>query len=142
MEILLHPLAHSELARVPMGERRAIANAIDKLRRPVHSWPTRTRARCRGQRELRPRAGRSPWRAFYQRAGALLVVAAIGPEAQVDPRGFRRAVEDALARMTEFGDSEGEMAAKSKLIPWEDVLAEQLCDPEFRTEWERTALAR
>src|SRR5688572_12056227 len=34
------------------------------------------------------------------------------------------------------------MAAKSDLIPWEDVLAEQLADPEFRAEWERTALAR
>lgn len=29
-----------------------------------------------------------------------------------------------------------------RLISHEDVLAEQLLDPEFRTEWERTALAR
>jgi ribosome-binding protein aMBF1 (putative translation factor) len=28
------------------------------------------------------------------------------------------------------------------LIPQEDVLAEELRDPEFRAEWERTALAR
>ncbi|TAK22487.1 MAG: XRE family transcriptional regulator [Chloroflexota bacterium] len=34
------------------------------------------------------------------------------------------------------------MAARTKLIPWEDVLTEQLRDPEFRSEWDRTALAR
>lgn len=34
-----------------------------------------------GLRELRPRAGRSPWRAMYQRVGDVFVIAAIGPEA-------------------------------------------------------------
>lgn len=32
--------------------------------------------------------------------------------------------------------------AASQLISHEDVLAEELRDPEFRAEWERTALAR
>jgi hypothetical protein len=30
-------------------------------------------------RELRPRAGRSPWRGFYRRLGDVLVISAIGP---------------------------------------------------------------
>lgn len=30
----------------------------------------------------------------------------------------------------------------SKGKPWQEVLAEQLGDPEFRREWERTAVAR
>lgn len=34
------------------------------------------------------------------------------------------------------------MATRNKPIPWEDVLAEELRDPAFRTEWERTVLAR
>lgn len=49
--------------------------------------------------ELRPRAGRSPWRAFYRQVGAAMVIAAIGPEATVDPRGFARAVRVAERRL-------------------------------------------
>ncbi|MBI2302248.1 MAG: hypothetical protein HYU66_25375 [Armatimonadetes bacterium] len=52
-------------------------------------------------RELRPRAGRSRWRAFYRREEGELVVAAIGPEAQVNRRGFERAVRTALERLAE-----------------------------------------
>jgi hypothetical protein len=50
-------------------------------------------------RELRPRAGRSAWRAFYRRIGAVMVIGAIDPEAQHDPRGFRRPVVDAESRL-------------------------------------------
>ena len=50
-------------------------------------------------RELRPRSGRSPWRAFYRRIGATMVIGAIGSEAQNDPRAFRRAVADAERRL-------------------------------------------
>lgn len=53
-------------------------------------------------RELRPRAGRSPWRAFYRRIGDTLVIAAVGPEANVDRRGFRAAVQHAEARLAEI----------------------------------------
>lgn len=52
-----------------------------------------------GWRELRPRAGRSPWRAFYRRRGDVFVLASIGPEAQVDALGFRRAVRMADERL-------------------------------------------
>ena len=50
-------------------------------------------------RERRPRAGRSPWRAFYRRIGDLLVIGAIGPEADVNPPAFRRAVTAAIDRL-------------------------------------------
>lgn len=53
-------------------------------------------------RELRPRAGRSAWRALYRQVGEVLVVAAVGPEAQSDPRGFERAVRRALQRLAEL----------------------------------------
>ena len=50
-------------------------------------------------RELRPRAGNCPWRAFYRQVGDVFVVAAIGPEAQVKPRGFDRAIQAAEQRL-------------------------------------------
>jgi hypothetical protein len=39
-------------------------------------------------RELRPRAGRSAYRALYRQIGEVFVVAAVGPEAQSDPRAL------------------------------------------------------
>ena len=50
-------------------------------------------------RELRPRAGRSQWRAFYRRIGDLMVIGSIGPEARSDPRGFQAAVQTAVERL-------------------------------------------
>lgn len=55
---------------------------------------------AQGLRELRPRAGRSAWRALYRQIGQVFVVAAIGPEAQCGPRGFDRAVRRALERLS------------------------------------------
>ncbi len=64
-------------------------------------------ARARGDelRDLRSRAGSSAWRAFYQSIDDEFVVAAIGPEAQSDPKGFARAVELALVRLESDGDN-------------------------------------
>jgi hypothetical protein len=51
-------------------------------------------------RELRPRAGRSPWRGLYRRIGPdAFVIAAITPEAQVDQRRFDRQVAVAATRL-------------------------------------------
>ena len=50
-------------------------------------------------RELRPRRGNSPWRAFYRRIGDVFVVGAVGPEADIDQQGFRRAVKAAQGRL-------------------------------------------
>ncbi len=52
--------------------------------------------------ELRPRAGRSAWRALYRQVGDVFVLAAVGPEAQSDPRGFDRAVRRALRRLADL----------------------------------------
>ncbi len=55
-------------------------------------------------RELRPRGGRSPWRAFYRQVGDEFVVAAVGPEAEVDQLGFAAACRRAKARLAEMED--------------------------------------
>ena len=53
-------------------------------------------------RELRPRGGRSRWRPLYGRLGDTFLIAAVGPEALVDARGFRRAVAAASQRLDEI----------------------------------------
>jgi hypothetical protein len=61
-----------------------------------HTGDVRT---ARNLRELRPRAGRSAWRAFYRRLGDVMYVGGFGPEAQSNPRGFQRAVRQAEERL-------------------------------------------
>jgi len=69
---------------------------------PTLSYPHQSAVRGRsGLRELRPRAGRSAWRAFYHRVGDQFVVAAVGPEAQADQRGFDQVVALAVRRLEE-----------------------------------------
>jgi len=102
--VLIHPDAEVELSKVPAREKVAIDTALDKLRviGPSLGFPhTSAVKRARGLRELRPRQGRSPWRAFYRQIGQVLVVGAVGPEASVDPRGFARAVKAAEERLDE-----------------------------------------
>jgi hypothetical protein len=53
-------------------------------------------------RELRPRAGRSSWRALYRRIGSELVIGSIGPEANVDTARFRQAVNLATNRLDTY----------------------------------------
>lgn len=76
-------------------------NAIEKLKvlGDLLRFPHQSKVQGTDLRELRPRAGRSPWRALYRRVGAVIVVAAIAPEAQVDPQGFRRAIRAAEERL-------------------------------------------
>jgi len=98
------PAAEEELVRLPVGERIAILNAVEKLEALGDTLPFPHSSAVKGSklRELRPRSGRSAWRAFYRRVGDVLVVAAIGPEAQADPRGFGRAVALAEQRLAEY----------------------------------------
>jgi hypothetical protein len=103
-EVRFHPVATKELARLPPRERAAMLNAVEKLTLFGPALPFPHCSAIQGVerlRELRPRAGRSPWRAFYRRVGGLFVVAAIGPEAGVDKRGFERAAAAAIARLAE-----------------------------------------
>lgn len=53
----------------------------------------------KGSRELRPRRGRSPWRAIYRQANAKsFVILAVGPEAEQNKSGFNAAVKRAKER--------------------------------------------
>ena len=82
-------------------------NVIRKLRAagPALGFPHQSAMRGTNLRELRPRAGRSRWRGLYRRVSNQFVVAAIGPEAMIDQRGFDRAVATALARLSEIEET-------------------------------------
>lgn len=99
--VVVHPEAAEELLGVPPAEVVAIQHAIEKLEAIGDRLPFPHQSKVKGAdlRELRPRGGRSPWRVFYRRVGDVLVVAAIAPEAGVDPRGFQRAIREAERRL-------------------------------------------
>jgi hypothetical protein len=60
-------------------------------------------------RELRPRAGRSPWRGIYAWAQGRFVILSVGPEAVQDPRGYARSVAQAYERLAQIErDVDGE----------------------------------
>jgi hypothetical protein len=102
--VYLLPQAEAELRLLPLAERAAVLNAAKKLEAlgPDLGYPHSSAVRDADRlRELRPRGGRSAWRAFYRRVGDVFVVAAVGAEAEADPRGFKRAVAAAEARMEE-----------------------------------------
>jgi hypothetical protein len=98
--------AREELMLLPLAERRAIMNAVakleafgDQLGAPHTSQVKGSRV---GIRELRPRSGRSSWRAFYRRVAGAMVVLAVGSEAEHNKRGFDRAVSLAEERLREM----------------------------------------
>lgn len=105
--VLYHPKARAEANAVPPHECKAIDNAADKLISlgPLLAFPHSSKVMGDpggALRELRPRAGRSPWRCIYQRIGETFIIAAIAPEAQHDKAGFDRAVNNAKARLAEI----------------------------------------
>ena len=86
-------------------EKAALINAEAKLGALGPNLPFPHSSAVQGAerlRELRPRAGRSPWRALYRQVGDEFVIAAVGPEAQVDSRGFALACRRAEARLAEM----------------------------------------
>ena len=103
--VAVHPEASKELDALPPAERVALTNAIQKLTIYGDRLGAPHSSAIKGAketlRELRPRSGRSRWRALYRRVGSRFVIAAIGPEATVDPAGFRRAVSNALLRLAD-----------------------------------------
>jgi len=77
-------------------------HAFEKLEAPGARLPFPHQSHVRGVlglRELRPRGGRSRWRAFFRRFGQAMVIGAIGPEAKIDRGGFARAVATAQVRL-------------------------------------------
>lgn len=104
-----HPAADAERdASWPAGEKVAMLNAAHKLEatgpRLGHPHSSAVQGEAgKGFRELRPRAGRSRWRPIYRQVTAeTFVIFALGPEAQIDGRGFDAAVERAVARFADF----------------------------------------
>lgn len=110
MEVLAHAAAAEEYRGLPEREQGAMDNAIAKLRalgdqlQNPHSSAVKGADRLR---ELRPRAGHSPWRAFYRCIGDIALIGALGPEARVDPRGFQAAVRRAVVRLAAYEAKEG-----------------------------------
>jgi hypothetical protein len=102
--VAYHPEAETELIALTAAEQVAIAHAVEKLQAlgPGLGHPHTSAVRSAvSLRELRPRGGRSPWRAFYRQIGQVFVIGAIGPEAQVDRRRFRQVVTTAERRLDE-----------------------------------------
>ena len=68
----LLPDAEEELEAPPMTEEVALRTVMEKLEALGSRLPFPHQSAVRGAsvRELRPRSGRSPWRAFYRRTGA------------------------------------------------------------------------
>lgn len=100
--VVIHPGAEAELDKLPTKEQESIATAIAELRAegPTLGYPHTSEVRAvHSLRELRPRRGHSRWRAFYRQIDHTLVIGAIGPEAEADPKHFKRAVEVALQRL-------------------------------------------
>lgn len=67
-EVRFHSDAREERRKLSLQEREAMANAVEKLRvhGPVLPYPHSSDVRGADRlRELRPRSGRSPWRALY-----------------------------------------------------------------------------
>ena len=102
-DIIILPDAKAELAAVALRERLAVDRAISKLaelgEELGYPHTSAVQGAAGSLRELRPRQGRCRVRVFYRRVGEYMVVAAIGPEAQVDGREFNRATAAAQARL-------------------------------------------
>ena len=98
------PEAEQERKALVPKERAALINAEAKLATfgPALPYPHSSAVRGADRlRELRPRSGRSRWRALYRQVGAEFIVAAVGPEAVADPQGFAAACRRAEARLAQ-----------------------------------------
>src|SRR5687767_10646995 len=76
-DVLMHPDAATELAVIPPREQVAVRNAALKLEAlgPTLGFPHSSAVAAADRlRELRPRAGNCPWRAFYRQIGDVFVV--------------------------------------------------------------------
>jgi hypothetical protein len=102
--VVVHPLASAELAKIPPREQ--VAAKLQEIG-PALPFPHSSAvANADRLRELRPRAGNCAWRAFYRQLGDVFVVASVGPEAQVKPRDFTRALHDAEQRLKELEEAD------------------------------------
>ena len=96
--------AEHERDRLATGERVALDRAVRKLATlgPQLPFPHQSSVRQGHRlRELRPRAGRSQWRALYRRIGDVFVIGSVCSEAHVDSPAFARGVASAIKRLEE-----------------------------------------
>jgi hypothetical protein len=107
--VLYLPDAEAELNAIEdRKERVAVVNAVEKLKRlgPRLRHPHSSQVKGpdgKRLRELRPRAGRSPWRALYRQVTAdTFVIAALVPEAAHNERLFRRGAKNAQKRLSQI----------------------------------------
>jgi hypothetical protein len=113
-EVVYLPEAEEERARLPARDRVAVENAVAKLRAMGSALPHPHSSKVEGWediRELRPQAGKSPWRPLYRSVGARFVISAIGPEAKKDRRGFEKACQCAIDRLAELKDDTADRGA-------------------------------
>jgi len=97
------PEAEQERDDIPDREQAALYNAVVKLQNvgPSLGYPHTSNVEGADRlRELRPRGGRSPWRALYRQFGGAFVIGAVCPEAKQDPKRFRRGCINAVARLS------------------------------------------
>ena len=108
MDVQILAAAAGELEGLPLVERRAMLNALAKLRTfgSQLPFPHSSQVKSSQLRELRPRAGRSPWRAIYRQLGTRIIVLAIVPEALHDNRGLERGIRVAQERMLALEESQ------------------------------------
>jgi hypothetical protein len=107
--VVWHPDADAERdASWPAPEKVAMLHAAQKLEgagpRLGHPHSSAVRGDLgRSFRELRPRAGRSRWRPIYRRVNpSTFVIFAVGPEAEIDSRGYDAAVARAVERFEQL----------------------------------------
>jgi hypothetical protein len=102
-----HEDAVGELLGLDPRDQEAIQHARDKLVALGERLPFPHQSAIRQGaplRELRPRGGRCRWRPLYARVGAGFVILAVAPEAEIDPKGFRRGVDAALQRLADLAE--------------------------------------
>jgi len=99
-----HPEAEEELMQLPRDEQLALDHAVGKLAAigPALPYPHQSAVKAgQGLRELRPRGGRSRWRALYDRRGNTFMITTVAPETQVDQQKFDQTVRIARRRLKE-----------------------------------------
>lgn len=104
-QVVWHPRALRERDAIhDASERLAIQTAVEKLEALGDrlQFPHQSGVKGSKVRERRPRAGRSRWRPLYARIGKPFVILAVGPEAEIDKRGFDRAVTAAEERLSKI----------------------------------------
>src|SRR5215469_16867242 len=102
MEVWYLAEAARERNRLSARDRVALDHAVEKLELCGAQLPAPHQKNVVGSdriRELRPRAGRSQFRAFYRQVDQWMVIGAVGPEHEVDSRGFDTAVRQAEGRL-------------------------------------------